>query len=111
MDNSKGNRESETNRISLKDRNGTNRNGADHDGGTDCEEDSTDLNNEREFPNEGELLRLAISRKIDEIARTNCGSIGSMRKNGGSGPMMRAWTFKICNKHMTGQNVPMALEE
>lgn len=44
--------------------------------------------------NEGELLHFAISRKREEIACTNCGSVGTMATNGGSGQTMRSWRCK-----------------
>lgn len=34
-----------------------------------------------------------------------------MRKNGGSGPIMRSWRCELCYKHVTWQNIPLVLEE
>lgn len=69
------------------------------------------MNRGTKLPYEGELLHLAIPRKREKIACTNCGSTGNMRKNGGGERTMRALRCKMCNKHMTGQNIRMALEE
>lgn len=59
---------------------------------------------------EGELLHLAITLKRDELVCKNCGAVGSLRKNGGTGPTMRSWKCKHCSKQLTGQMIPLALE-
>lgn len=69
------------------------------------------LQHNEEEARERELVDKAITLMRSEIKCAKCSAQGSMTKNGGVDGQRRAWKCKLCGKQISGQTIPMTLEQ